>query len=136
MEIISCFDDKLKEFLLQCEFPLEKVPDIISDDAVAITWSECLISKTGSILLSSSMKNGRALPALANAHIVIAYTSHLVDDLNDALSRMEKKYGDDLPSSMTFITGPSRTADIGSEVVIGAQGPKELFLYMIDKPLN
>jgi len=32
------------------------------------------------------------------------------------------------------ITGPSRTADIEKTLVMGAHGPKELFLILVETP--
>jgi len=44
----------------------------------------------------------------------------------------KEKYGGNFPSQMTVITGPSRTADIEKTLVMGAHGPKELYVFMID----
>jgi L-lactate dehydrogenase complex protein LldG len=43
-----------------------------------------------------------------------------------------KKYGNKLPSMISMITGASRTADIEKTLVMGAHGPKELVLFLID----
>ncbi len=40
----------------------------------------------------------------------------------------------DLPSALTFITGPSRTGDIEQKLTIGIHGPAELHLVLIDRP--
>jgi len=45
---------------------------------------------------------------------------------------MKEKYGQDLPSMISLITGPSRTADIEKTLVMGAHGPGELYVFLVD----
>jgi L-lactate dehydrogenase complex protein LldG len=45
---------------------------------------------------------------------------------------LRNKYGSNLPSMLCFETGPSRTSDIERTIVIGAQGPREVYLFLID----
>jgi L-lactate dehydrogenase complex protein LldG len=65
-------------------------------------------------------------------HIVLAYTSQLVLDLKDGFKLIKEKYATRLPSMITTVTGPSRTADIEKTLVLGAHGPKELFVFLLD----
>lgn len=97
-----------------------------------ITFCEGLISRTGSVLTSSGSRAGRRLSIYPPTHIVIAYTSQIVYDIEDALSAVRKKYEGNLPSMISLVTGPSRTADIEKTLVLGAHGPKELILFLID----
>ncbi len=69
-------------------------------------------------------------------HVVIAYVHQLVDDLKDAFDAVQKKYSGKLPSLLSVITGPSRTADIEKTLVMGAHGPKELFVILVETPLS
>ncbi|HNU15372.1 MAG TPA: LUD domain-containing protein, partial [Chitinophagaceae bacterium] len=43
-----------------------------------------------------------------------------------------EKYGNNLPSLITFATGPSRTADIEKTLVVGVHGPKEVYLFLVE----
>jgi hypothetical protein len=55
-----------------------------------------------------------------------------VPDLKDGFALLiKKKYGTDIPSMITNVTGPSRTADIEKTLVLGAHGPKELFVFLL-----
>jgi L-lactate dehydrogenase complex protein LldG len=53
-------------------------------------------------------------------------------DLKDAFKIIKDRYGNQLPSMLSTITGPSRTADIEKTLVLGAHGPKELFVFLLD----
>ena len=105
--------------------------DFLSMDA-GITYCEFLIARLGSIMISSKQASGRRLNVFPEHHIVIANTSQIVPDIKDALIGMKERYGKNLPSLVSVITGPSRTADIEKTLVMGAHGPKELYLFLID----
>ena len=55
-------------------------------------------------------------------------------DIKEALQLIKEKYQGTIPSMITFATGPSRTADIEKTLVVGVHGPKEVYLFLIDKP--
>ena len=65
-------------------------------------------------------------------HVVIAYVHQLVDDLKDAFEALQARYQGKLPSMISVVTGPSRTADIEKTLVMGAHGPRELFLILVE----
>ncbi len=123
---IYCTEEKFANHFPQAL----RTDDIINCDA-GITSCELLISRTGSIVLSSN-NSGRIASAYAPVHICIAYTSQVVYDIKDAFSILQKKYGDQLPSFITLATGPSRTADIEKTLVVGVHGPKEVYLILAD----
>ena len=67
-------------------------------------------------------------------HFVIAYVNQLVNDLKDAFAAVQTKYSGKIPSMLSVITGPSRTADIEKTLVMGAHGPRELFVILVETP--
>ena len=131
---LLCVEDKLYSFLNQCEFPLTQNRNEIDDSNAAVTFCECLVARTGSIMISSAQASGRVIPLFTRAHVVVAFPDQIVDDLKDAMQWIKSKYQQSLPSSSTFITGPSRTSGIDGEIVTGAQGPAEVYLFLIDQP--
>ena len=128
--------------LCEAVVPAEKSP-IITDDGydknalaavdAGITECECLVAQTGSVMFSTRACGGRALSVLPPVHIVLAKRSQLVGDLSDAYALIRAKYGENLPDCLGFITGPSRTGDIERILVLGAHGPKELFVFFIEE---
>ncbi|MDA3944667.1 MAG: LUD domain-containing protein [Bacteroidetes bacterium] len=99
---------------------------------VGLVNSEKLIAQTGTILLSDQSAGSRSAIALPDVQLVLAYASQVVLSLKDALHEIKLIYPDRLPTQLSFVTGPSRTADIEKTLVMGAHGPKELYLFMID----
>lgn len=104
--------------------------DIVNCD-IALTACECLVARTGSLLLSA--KNSGRIPSVyAPVHVCVAYTSQLVYDIKDGMNLLKNKYKNGLPSLVTLATGPSRTADIEKTLVVGVHGPKEVYLFLVE----
>ena len=83
-------------------------------------------------MVSNANAAGRRLSIYPPIHIVLAKASQLVMDIRHAMNLIQDKYGKDLPSMLSTITGPSRTADIEKMLVLGAHGPKELYVFLIE----
>lgn len=102
----------------------------INDCAIAITACEKLVARTGSIILTS--KIGRAASVYSPIHICIAYVSQIVYDNKQVLETFSSS-AQNLPSSISFASGPSRTADIEKTLVVGVHGPKEVYCFLVDE---
>lgn len=129
---IFCFEEKLKPLLEEYEIPFNGHPKEIAAINAGISYCECLVARTGGIVVSSRQLSGRRLYALPDVHIVVANTNQLVTELKDAFALLKKKYQNNLPSAITVITGPSRTADIEKTLVMGAHGPRELYVFLVE----
>lgn len=129
---IYCWEPALQDILTRYEYPFFETDKDFDEAQVGFTLCEALIARNGSILLSNSNMAGRRLSIYPPVHIVLAYTSQLVEDLKDGFKMIKSRYGQRLPSMITTITGPSRTADIEKTLVLGAHGPKELFVFLMD----
>jgi L-lactate dehydrogenase complex protein LldG len=105
----------------------------LHDCHVSITGCESLVARTGSIVLSSTASSGRTTSVYAPIHICMAHSGQLVYDPADALNLLQKKYGSNLPSQISFASGPSRTADIEKTLVTGVHGPKEVFCFLMEE---
>jgi L-lactate dehydrogenase complex protein LldG len=140
---------KLKDFITERAFPyvfsrdkeiLSRLEDnnIPCSDKEAdfenmqagITSCEFLIARTGSVMASSVSSCGRQMHAFPPVHIVVAKAAQIKDYYADALVAVQQKYNGNLPSTITTITGPSRTADIEKTLVLGAHGPRELIVFI------
>lgn len=99
---------------------------------VSITGCELLVARTGTVVMSAAQQSGRTVSVYAPIHICIAYTSQLVYDIKDALQLLKEKYAGNIPSLITFASGPSRTADIEKTLVTGVHGPKEVYCFLVE----
>ena len=129
---IYCWEPGLQKLLSTYEFPFYSTDTDFLNADVGITECESLIARNGSIMVSNGNAAGRRLSIYPHVHIVIAYTSQLVLDLKDGFKLLKEKYPENLPSMVSNITGPSRTADIEKTLVLGAHGPKELYVFLLE----
>jgi len=98
---------------------------------VGISECDALVAQTGSVVITSQTAGGRALSCLPPHHVVIARRTQLVADLPAAFALIKQRHGDQFPSMISFITGPSRTGDIERILVLGAHGPKQLTIFCL-----
>ena len=104
--------------------------DFIQAD-LGVTSCDSLIARTGSMIFTSATASGRRLSIFPHSNVVVAYTSQIKEDIIDGLKEVKNAHKE-IPSMISLTTGPSRTADIEKTLVLGAHGPKELILILID----
>ncbi len=97
---------------------------------LGVTTCESLVAESGTILVSAAL-SGRAPSVLPPVHLVIATADQLVADLDTSMTRLRQRFPEQFPSTMSWITGPSRTADIEKILVLGAHGPKRLAVLLL-----
>lgn len=128
---IYCSEEPLQQLFAAKAFPFNPALPL-KDADVSITLCECLVARTGTIVMSAAQQHGRTSGVYAPIHVCIAYTDQLVYDVNNAFDLLRTKYGDQLPSLINFASGPSRTADIEKTLVVGVHGPKEVYVFLVD----
>lgn len=129
---IYCYEQGLVPVLEEYEIPFSSQAGELNVVGIGISFCESLVARTGSVLVSSRQLSGRRINALSDTHIIVADTSQLVPDIRDAIGRLKEKYSNQLPSAITLITGPSRTADIEKTLVMGAHGPRDLYVLLVE----
>jgi L-lactate utilization protein LutC len=103
-------------------------PDDIARADVGITGAEWAIAETGSLVLPSGAEQPRLPSLLPPVHLVVLRAGRILPDLRALFARLTV-----LPSALACVTGPSRSADIGSVPVLGAHGPVELHVWLIER---
>jgi len=129
-QYVFCRDSYIASQLEQNKILHSNAESDFNGMQVGITGCEFLVARTGSVLVSSESQSGRQMNVFPPVHIVLAHTSQLVNFLEDALVAIQEKYENALPSTISTITGPSRTADIEKTLVLGAHGPKEFIVFL------
>lgn len=118
---------------------LEKLPDdqrreLVFDADVGITGVDWAIAETGTLVLCSQRGGrGKSVSLLPPVHIAVFDRSRLIPDLFDLYPLLER-LGDDLPSNVTLITGPSKTGDIQLKLTTGVHGPGEVHAVVVKTP--
>lgn len=132
---IYCTETAVKEKLAAAGFNSFAGQSLsLSDCDASITTCESLVARTGTIVMTAATGSGRTASVYAPVHICIAHTSQLVYDVKDALQGVKEQYaGGNLPSLITFASGPSRTADIEKTLVVGVHGPGEVYVFLVDQ---
>ena len=99
---------------------------------VGVTAVAYGIADTGTLVVCSGPAGGRIESLLPPVHIALLPKSRIVAGLPDVLAALEGDRQFDRSSAVTFITGPSRTADIELTLTIGVHGPKQLYVVLVD----
>lgn len=96
-----------------------------------LTTAQFGIAETGTLVLCSSDERHRLASLLPARHVCLLPRSRLRGTLAEVLAAVHR---DGPPSSrtITFVTGPSRTADIELTLVVGVHGPKFLHVLLLD----
>ena len=127
---IYCRDSQITKQLSKAGISSTNDPADFETMRVGITACEFLVARTGSVIVTSAGESGRQMNIFPPIHLVLARKDQVVDFLTNALIALQNKYGNELPSTLTTITGPSRTADIEKTLVLGAHGPKEFIVFL------
>jgi L-lactate dehydrogenase complex protein LldG len=94
---------------------------------VGITGITAAIAETGTIALTSGAGRPSSTSLLPETHIAILHQNDIYENLSQVFCLRE--IGE--ASSVNFISGPSRTADIEMTLTIGVHGPSEVYIYLI-----
>ena len=101
---------------------------------LGITGVDYAIAETGTAVLLHRSGVSRLVSLLPPVHLALVRPAEVLETLDDLylLRRLAYHRGQgDMGSYMSFITGPSRTADIEQTLVIGAHGPKEAHMVIL-----
>jgi len=95
---------------------------------VGVSTVQAAIAETGTLVLDSTRERHRLVSLVPPVHIAIVRASQIYRTLSEVLSLIRKDK--EISPAVTFITGPSRTADIELTLAIGVHGPQELYVII------
>jgi L-lactate dehydrogenase complex protein LldG len=102
-------------------------------DEVSVTGGYAGIAETGTLMLASGAERPTTLNFLPETHIVVLSADRIVGALEQAWARLRGEFGaGNMPRTVNFITGPSRSADIEQTLQMGAHGPRRLHIILVD----
>ncbi len=107
----------------------------VGDDEASISHASAGVAETGTIVMASGPDNPVTLNFLPETHVVVVEEADIVGPYEDALDRIAARFGKgQMPRTVNMIGGPSRSADIGGRLVIGAHGPRRLCVVLVKRP--
>ena len=125
---------KLKKSLKHAGLKLitAKYKNRIANSNIGITEADYAIVDTGTLVLLTKNNQPRSVSLLPPIHLAIVRPEKLVRNIQDlfVILKSEQEEEEEITSCMTFITGPSRTADIELNLTLGVHGPKELYVII------
>ncbi len=122
---IALDDEQVKIFCSQTDIA-KNAPDA----DVGISMMEFCIAETGSVCQDAISIESRLVSTLPAIHIALVYADHIVDNVNQAMDVIAHNFNH---GYVSFITGPSRTADIERVLTIGVHGPSRFILIALEQ---
>jgi L-lactate dehydrogenase complex protein LldG len=125
---------------LLASIPWEKIPSLTrrlgpaqGSDAVTMSRASAAAAETGTLFLTSGDENPTTLNFLPDTHIVVIRKKDILGSYEDAWNALRDIYGPrTLPRTVNLVSGPSRTADIEQIIVMGAHGPRQLLVIIVE----
>ena len=98
---------------------------------MGLTEIDYAVADIGSIVLRASGPQSRLASVLPPIHVAIVTPDKIVASLAHLLPLLNSSGG--LPSAVSLVTGPSRTADIETIRTVGIHGPIELHVVIMEE---
>ncbi len=95
---------------------------------VGVSEMEWALADTGTVVQNASDVSLRLVSTLPEIHVVLLPIDRILPGLADVISKLDPSRA----PYISFITGPSRTADIERVLTIGAHGPTRLVIVVHD----
>lgn len=96
---------------------------------VGLTGAFAGVAETGTVIMHSGPEHPTTLNFLPDTHIVVVPKSRIVGSYEDALDMVRMG---EMPRTVNFITGPSRTGDIEQTIFMGAHGPRRMHIVLVE----
>ena len=102
-------------------------------DAVGVSHAFGGAAETGTLVLTSGADNPTTINFLPESHIVIINARDIHGDYETVLDLIKSSGNGKLPRTINMITGPSRSGDIEQTILLGAHGPKNLHIIVVEE---
>ncbi len=106
----------------------------VIDAYIGITSADFCMADTATLVMRTRPGQARSVSLVPSIHVAVIYLDQIIFDLKElyALLQWDPKIREDgLTNCMTFVSGPSKTADVEATMVHGAHGPREVYVYVI-----
>lgn len=99
-------------------------------EPATLSRAHLAMAETGTLILASGPQNPVTLTFLGETHFVVVAAKDIKAGFEDMWAEWRQRGLD--PRTVNMVTGPSRSADIGQTLQLGAHGPVALHVFVID----
>ncbi|MGD9079475.1 MAG: lactate utilization protein [Desulfobacterales bacterium] len=112
----------------------ENLRQRIIDSYIGITSADFCMADTATLVMRTRPGQARSVSLVPAIHIAVVELNQIIADLKELYALLKwdphmSKEG--VTNCMTFISGPSKTADIEATMVHGAHGPREVYIFVV-----
>jgi L-lactate dehydrogenase complex protein LldG len=101
---------------------------------VSLCRAEAGIAESGTLVLVSGPQSPTTLNFLPETEIVVLSAEGVVGSMEEAWRMLRRRAAPgQMPRTVNFITGPSRSADIALKLQMGAHGPRRLHIILVGR---
>lgn len=112
----------------------ERVRKHVVDSYIGVTSADFCMAETASLVMRTRPGQARSVSLVPSIHIAVIHLDQIIADLKELYALIQwdtEGSGEGLTNCMTFISGPSKTADVEATMVHGAHGPREVYVYVM-----
>jgi L-lactate dehydrogenase complex protein LldG len=107
----------------------------VIDAYIGVTAADFCMADTATLVTRTRAGQARSVSLVPSIHVAVINLKQIVADLKELFAIL--KWGpqaqkEGLTNCMTFISGPSKTADIEATMVHGAHGPREVYIFVVE----
>ncbi len=106
----------------------------VIDAYIGITSADFCMADTASLVMRTRPGQARSVSLVPSIHVAVIYLDQIILDLKELYALLQwdsNEQAEGLTNCMTYISGPSKTADVEATMVHGAHGPREVYVYVI-----
>ncbi len=101
-------------------------------DVVGLSHAVAGVAESGTLVLASGKDNPTTINFLPDNHVVVLRAEDVAGDYEAVWDRLRERYGrGQLPRTVNWVTGPSRSGDIEQTILIGAHGPRRVHILLV-----
>lgn len=102
------------------------------DDPNGLAHALGAVAESGTLALLSGADNPTTLNFLPETQIVVVAADDIAGDYETIFDRVRADFGKgEMPRTLNFVTGPSRSGDIEQKLILGAHGPRRLHIVVV-----
>ncbi|QIK39637.1 LutC/YkgG family protein [Pontivivens nitratireducens] len=99
------------------------------DEPATLSKARCAMAETGTLVLTSGPDNPVTLTFLGETHFVVVEADRIEAGFEGVFADL--RAAGSSPRTVNMVTGPSRSADIGQVLQLGAHGPIALHIFVL-----